>query len=169
MWSMLCHWQRAHVLVTACGSVSSWPWRSKVMLMLAKAPSSPGLSRYLKGCSFFPFKGVVVAVSLDDSESVDDKNDYDDTHLLSFPEEETHELTGKIVLSSFEIHEVPAVDDDEESRFSACRELGTCCWSLFATEARVVQHGVLAYVAVKKACKAVLWLAFVGVLECLLN
>ena len=106
---------------------------------------------------------------MDDSESVDDNNDDDDTNLLSFPEEETHELAGKIVSSSFEIHEVPAVDDDDESWFSACRELGTCCWRLYATEARVVQHGVLAYVAVKKACKALLWLAFVGVLGCLLN
>ena len=100
--------------------VSSWPWHSKVMLLLAKAPSFPGISWYLKGCSFVPFNGVVIAVSLDDSKSVDDNNDDADTHLLSFPEEETHELAEKIVSSSFEIHEVPAVDDDDESRFSAC-------------------------------------------------
>jgi hypothetical protein len=107
---------------------------------------------------------------LDDSEYVDDINDNDDTYLLSFPEEEAHELARELVSSSFEIHEVPAVeDDDDESRFSACRELGTCCWSLYATEARVVQHGVLAYVAVKKERKALLRLAIVGVLECLLN
>ena len=44
------------------------------MLMLAKAPSSPGISCYLKGCLSVPFNGVVVAVSLDDSKSVDDNN-----------------------------------------------------------------------------------------------
>ena len=107
---------------------------------------------------------------MDDSEYVDDINDNDDTYLLSFPEEEAHELARELVSSSFEIHEVPAVeDDDDESRFSACQELSTCCWSLYATEACVVQHGVLAYVAVKKARKALLWLAIVGVLECLLH
>ena len=85
-----------------------------------------------------------------------------------YPEEEAHELARGLVSSSFEIHKVPAVDDDDDkSRFSAFQELGTCCWSLYATEARVVQHDVLAYVAVKKARKALLRLAIVGVLECL--